>query len=308
MASDGFAGLLASRALRWLVVRIVVLLAPCMPAGAAVTYIPPADGSLAACYFGNNTGLSSTGCYCLSNLECVTGICSVSLRLCNSTLSPPACAPLGNGKGASAGGCPCQSNLDCVTGICPITPPAGETTSLCTSAFGPLTSPIPAVCLLGNTHNISADGCPCVASNECKGACSTITGTCGGLVGKVVARQSGIVANPVATQIQLGGSTTDIATLSNTARADSGQIQFRLYPPGTDPCAAVLPTPVYTRNITSTGNTLYSSGPFLPAALGTYQWTAGYTGNAFNLAASSGCALTAQQVRVVDEVFRNGFE
>lgn len=59
------------------------------------------------------------GCFCLSNLNCASGICPVGSMVCFGTLAG-FCNQVGNGVGASASCCPCQSNLDCVSGICPV--------------------------------------------------------------------------------------------------------------------------------------------------------------------------------------------
>lgn len=179
---------------------------------------------------------------------------------------------------------------------------------MCTSDFGPLTEPIPAVCLIGNSDNISADGCPCTSNTECKNNCSTITDTCGGLVGKVVARQPTLTATVSSSFVQLGAAVSDSLVLGNTVRGDSGQVQFRLFAPGADACNSFILFPVYLRNISSTGNGTYNSLSFTPTTGGVYQWTARYSGNAFNLSASTACNSIAQQVNVIDSLFRNGFE
>lgn len=59
------------------------------------------------------------GCFCLSNLNCLSGICPIVSMVCSGTLDG-FCNQIGNMVGASAPCCPCQSNLDCVQGICPV--------------------------------------------------------------------------------------------------------------------------------------------------------------------------------------------
>ena len=58
------------------------------------------------------------GCFCLSNLNCLSGICPTGAMVC-SGVTGNLCNELGNNVGASAPCCPCQSNLDCAQGICP---------------------------------------------------------------------------------------------------------------------------------------------------------------------------------------------
>jgi len=62
------------------------------------------------------------GCFCLSNLNCLTGICPVGTMVCSGGGIPAAefCNQVGNNVRASAPCCPCQSNLDCIEGICPV--------------------------------------------------------------------------------------------------------------------------------------------------------------------------------------------
>lgn len=275
----------------------------------AVTYLPPADGSLAACFAFNNTaGLSTDSCPCQSNLACESGICTVSGKRCNGATNKPVCAPTGLNLGISATGCPCQSNLDCATGLCPANPLPGELVKLCLPSSGSVSDPVPGVCLVGNASRISADGCPCTSSNECKGSCNGTTDTCGGLVGKVVARQPTLTATVSANTVALGASTTASAILGNSTRADSGQVQFRLHAPGADACATLVPIPVFTRLINATGNGSYASTAFTPTVAGVHQWVARYSGNAFNLSVATPCNSAAQQVNVVDQLFRDGFE
>lgn len=83
----------------------------------------------------------------------------------------------------------------------------------------------------------------------------------------------------------VGAALTDTATLAGGA-ASTGSISFTLFGPDDPSCAT---TPVFTASATVTGNVTYASGAFTPAAAGTYRWTASYSGDANNAAASSPC-------------------
>lgn len=58
------------------------------------------------------------GCFCISNLNCASGICPTGSMVCNGTLAG-FCNEVGNNVNASAPCCPCEGNDDCVEGICP---------------------------------------------------------------------------------------------------------------------------------------------------------------------------------------------
>ncbi len=86
--------------------------------------------------------------------------------------------------------------------------------------------------------------------------------------------------------VSLGGSLYAGATLAGGA-TPTGQITFALYGPGDVACAAA---PVFTDTVAvNAGNNTYRSGTFTPAIIGSYRWTATYSGDADHLAAASGC-------------------
>jgi hypothetical protein len=100
-----------------------------------------------------------------------------------------------------------------------------------------------------------------------------------------------VVASPGVT---IGGQIHATATLADTYEP-SGTISFAAYGPGDSSCSG---TPVFTKTVTVvSGTTSYESGAFTPAAVGTYRWTAEYSGDANNTAAASACgeAVTVSQ-------------
>ena len=83
----------------------------------------------------------------------------------------------------------------------------------------------------------------------------------------------------------VGESISDTATLAG-GDSPSGTISFRAYGPGDANCSG---TPAYTDTVNVSGNGSYPSGNFTPTQAGAYRWTADYTGDERNEAASSAC-------------------
>ena len=92
----------------------------------------------------------------------------------------------------------------------------------------------------------------------------------------------------------LGVPVTDQATLSGGS-SPTGTITFKLWGPAATPTCTNL---VFASDaITVDGNGNYTSAPgFTPAAAGTYYWTASYTGDANNKAASGACGAAYESV------------
>jgi Cu/Zn superoxide dismutase len=85
--------------------------------------------------------------------------------------------------------------------------------------------------------------------------------------------------------VTIGSPISDTATLSGATSNAGGTITFHLY--SDDQCAneastGLSPVPV-------SGNGDYNSGNYTPTAVGTYYWTANYSGDANNAAASTPC-------------------
>ena len=98
--------------------------------------------------------------------------------------------------------------------------------------------------------------------------------------------------------VVLGGSVTDTATLSGASNP-TGTITFKLWGPA---ATATCTNLVFTSNaIAVNGNGSYTSAPgFTPTAVGTYYWTASYSGDADNAAASGACGDANESVIVTN--------
>jgi hypothetical protein len=95
--------------------------------------------------------------------------------------------------------------------------------------------------------------------------------------------------------VPLGGAVTDTATLAG-GNNPTGTMTFNLYGPGETPnCAG---TPVTTSTVNVSGNGSYASASFTPPGAGTYYWTASYSGDTNNAAATSSCGASGESVHV----------
>jgi hypothetical protein len=103
--------------------------------------------------------------------------------------------------------------------------------------------------------------------------------------------------NTQASAATIGGSISDTATLSGVAPGAGGSITFKAYGPDNTDCSG---TAAFTSSaIPVSGNGNYSSGSFTPTAVGTFRWTASYTGDANNQPASSGCNAAGETSFVI---------
>ena len=122
---------------------------------------------------------------------------------------------------------------------------------------------------------------------------AAVASTCGEPV--VITAQPTIstTANPKSAGI--GTTLQDSATLASTSNLlGTGSITFKLYAPGDGSCASAI----HTETVTA----VKTNGPFTTTTgitaktVGTYQWTAAFTGDANNAAASSKCGADAVTV------------
>lgn len=109
----------------------------------------------------------------------------------------------------------------------------------------------------------------------------------------------GACASVITTQVSsssitLGQQTFDTATLTN-GFSQTGTITFRLFGPNNAACTG---TPVFTSIQSVGGNNTYSSTSFTPTAVGTYNWTASYSGDASNPATATACGDPNETVTV----------
>src|SRR5437867_2445531 len=87
------------------------------------------------------------------------------------------------------------------------------------------------------------------------------------------------------TPVTIGSPISDTATISGATSDAGGTITFHLFSDAT--CATEVSTGLSPVTVNGNGN--YNSGNFTPTAVGTYYWTAVYSGDAKNLSASTSC-------------------
>jgi hypothetical protein len=96
---------------------------------------------------------------------------------------------------------------------------------------------------------------------------------------------TGIVTSATAS-VTIGSPISDTATLSGATANAGGTITFNLYGPDDATCSGVS---IFTSTVPVNGNGAYNSGNFTPTVVGTYRWTAVYSGDASNQSSTSGC-------------------
>ena len=121
----------------------------------------------------------------------------------------------------------------------------------------------------GDASNQSASS-PCNAPNE----------------SSVVNQASPNIVTNATQSATIGSAISDTATLSGATTNAGGTITFKAYGPNDANCTG---TAAYSNTVNVNGNGDYGSGNFTPTASGTYRWTADYSGDANNKAASSPC-------------------
>jgi len=101
----------------------------------------------------------------------------------------------------------------------------------------------------------------------------------------VVIKKVPAISTTAAGPVTIGDPISDIAHLSNGTSDISGTITFHLFSDAQ--CSNEINTGLTP--VTVNGNGDYNSGNFTPTAVGTYYWTASYSGDAKNEAASTAC-------------------
>jgi hypothetical protein len=104
----------------------------------------------------------------------------------------------------------------------------------------------------------------------------------------VVTKKQPALTTIATASVTIGDPISDTATLSNATSDAGGTITFRLFF-NDNTCAANSEVNTGLSPVTVTGNGNYNSGNFTPTAVGTYYWTASYSGDAKNLAVSTAC-------------------
>lgn len=110
----------------------------------------------------------------------------------------------------------------------------------------------------------------------------------------VVKASPTIVTQVSSASITIGGSVTDIATLSG-GNAPTGSITFNVFGPADPTCAGPA---AFTSTVPVNGNGNYVSGSFTPTAVGTYLWVASYSGDSLNNPATTACGDANETVVV----------
>jgi hypothetical protein len=95
----------------------------------------------------------------------------------------------------------------------------------------------------------------------------------------------------------IGSPISDTATLAGATTGAGGTITFNAYGPNDANCTGSV---AFTATVNVSGNGNYSSGNFTPTQVGTYRWTASYSGDLGNAASSSPCNA-ANEVSVVNK-------
>ena len=111
----------------------------------------------------------------------------------------------------------------------------------------------------------------------------------------VVAKATPTLSTSASPAVVIAGSVSDTATLSNGVATPGGTITFQLFGPDNATCAGA-PAFTNTKNVTGNGN--YTSDAFTPTAVGSYRWTAEYSGDDDNNAVTSPCNAPGESVEV----------
>jgi len=94
--------------------------------------------------------------------------------------------------------------------------------------------------------------------------------------------------------LTIGGQVSDTASLAGGLNP-TGTITFNLYGPNDATCSSAA---TFTSSGAVAGNGTYTSGGFVPAAPGTYRWTAVYSGDVNNNGVTSACNAPNESVTV----------
>jgi hypothetical protein len=110
----------------------------------------------------------------------------------------------------------------------------------------------------------------------------------------VVSRAIAAIVTRASAPVAVGGVVSDTATLSG-GFGPSGTVTFALFGPGAATCTGA---PVFTSTVPVSGDGSYVSAPFTPAAVGTYSFTASYSGDVTNAPVATACGDPAESVLV----------
>jgi hypothetical protein len=109
--------------------------------------------------------------------------------------------------------------------------------------------------------------------------------SCGDAGESTLVRARPLLTTSATPSVTIGDPISDIATLSNATANAGGTITFHLF----SDAACTSEISAGFSPVTVNGNGSYNSGSFTPTAVGTYYWTASYSGDANNVSASTSC-------------------
>lgn len=99
----------------------------------------------------------------------------------------------------------------------------------------------------------------------------------------------------------IGGAISASASLGGASAGAAGTIDLRVYGPDDPGCSGA---PAFTSSRSVNGNGSYVSAAFTPAAVGTYRWTAQYSGDATDAAIDIACNGAGTSVTVFPRAVR----
>jgi hypothetical protein len=116
---------------------------------------------------------------------------------------------------------------------------------------------------------------------------SASAGACNGAHANVsVGKASPTMHTRSSPSVAIRGAVFDTAVLAGASTPAGGTVTFRLYGPGDATCATA---PAFASTVAIAAAATATSASFTPAVSGTYRWTADYSGDVNNDAASGAC-------------------
>lgn len=115
-----------------------------------------------------------------------------------------------------------------------------------------------------------------------------------GSASSAISQAKPTIAGAAPPKIPVGTPFRDAATLAG-GFTPGGKVTFRIYGPVAGGCAG----PAYVNTVAVSANGTVNSDPFVPLRTGRYSFTASYSGDAENQAASEPCDSPSQVVQVV---------
>ncbi|HVU60543.1 MAG TPA: IPT/TIG domain-containing protein [Mycobacteriales bacterium] len=155
---------------------------------------------------------------------------------------------------------------------------AANTSTITVSGDGTFQS-IPYTPASAGTYRFVASYGGNTGNNPVSGACNDANESV------VVSAVTPTLSTQASAATTLGNPIADTATLAGGVNP-TGTITFKVYGPNLSVCGRTVAN---TSTATVSGNGSYSSTPFTPTALGTYQFVASYGGDANNAAVSGAC-------------------